>query len=39
MDSNGRSVTLPGKPGIAVRVQRVGGNAAKAETTKAVEAY
>lgn len=39
VDAQGRNVPLPGKRGIAVRVQRVGGNSAAAETTKAVEAY
>jgi hypothetical protein len=38
-DEQGRSVPLPGKRGIAVRVQRVGGKAAESETTKAIEAY
>jgi hypothetical protein len=34
-----RSVPLPGKAGIAVRVQRIGGKTAAPETTKAIEAY
>jgi hypothetical protein len=38
-DAQGRSVPLPGKAGIAVRVQRIGGKAAETETTKAIEAY
>jgi hypothetical protein len=38
-DEQGRSVPLPGKRGIAVRVQRLGGKAAESETTKAIEAY
>ncbi len=34
VDAKGRSVTLPGKPGMAIRIRRLGadGNPAKAET-------
>jgi hypothetical protein len=38
-DEQSRSVPLPGKAGMAVRVQRIGGKTAEPETTKAIEAY
>ena len=32
VDAKGRSVPLPGKPGIALRIRHVGSTSTKAET-------
>jgi hypothetical protein len=39
VDAQGRSVPLPGKRGIAVRVRHIGEKVAPTEATKPVEAY
>lgn len=36
-DAQGRAVPLPGKPGIAVQVRRIGGTSSKTESVKPVE--
>jgi hypothetical protein len=37
VDVQNRSVTLPGKPGMAIRARFVGGNAAKVDSTAPTE--